>query len=720
MPFILNSIIFRIFALYNHYEPIPILQLLRGFLSDFAQCIPFILIYSALNNRYSNFIIFILFSLLISANTEHIIVNNGNINYHSIIFIKDKQFLTGSAFSARVLLLFLSSCLLLVLFHFSSKYLYKALSKLPRQIRIRKPVQFVTAIILTSLIPISIFIPVWQQQSVFEQNISSYFFQNNQNSKSYVNSSSYTDINDHKKRNSEYHLLNSYEVKEGTSFLNGLTPEKNVLFILVEGLSQHQVTDNTLNHIKTLGEENFSARHFITSQRQTNRGLYALFCGKYPNLVSRIAKPDIIGLYGTDTLCLPEILSQNGYETVFLQSADLSFMRKDLFTQNIGFHQIIGNPAWFTPRLKTEWGIDDFTLYDSALYKIRELNKQNKKWFMSLLTVSTHHPYNFPGAKSTHYPFKFPGAIELFSYKDALIFADHAVDAFITKLKENRILDDTLVIIMSDEANGTGDIRAGKSETSNFNFLSNNHGPFVAIGKRIPKRTQQDQVFSQVDVPATTLDYLNIENPLPIGGRSIFRQYNSEKKVFFGNVYSDIFGYVEGIHKMVLCGLNLTCAKITFDKDILSGNTFQYTHQSPIDTNELEFIKKIIDINDIFSSNINGGALLLEKNKTYQGKLSYELVSKFKITGDGGKPVEIGFKIDNTLSTRSEELTLEIKIESYKSRNEYESKIKVDPGELKSFVKDILLNENEEYSLDINVEAENTEKWNANLIQIHY
>ncbi|MGR9086430.1 MAG: LTA synthase family protein [Gammaproteobacteria bacterium] len=719
MPFILDSIVFRLFALYSHYEPVPVLQGLRGFLSDAIQCLPFLLVYSTAPNKYLKAAAFIVFSAVISANTEHILVNHGHINYESIGFILDRQFLIGSALSARAMALFLSSCLLLISVHLSSGRLRAASAMLPRRFRVRAPLRWLCVIILTGSIPISVFNAGWQQQSFLEQNVSSFLYRDKQRIKPYAKAASRPGFDDGT-GNSGYHWVNPYEVQAGTSLLNESAPEKNVLFILIEGLSQHQVADNTLKQLKTLGEENFTASHFINAQRQTNRGLYTLFCGKYPNLVSRIAKADIVGLSGSDTLCLPEILKQHGYETVFLQSTDLSFMRFDRFMDHIGFRQIIGNPDWIEPGLRTEWGIDDLTLYESALHKIGELNRQKKQWFMSLLTVSTHHPYNIPDARVDRASFGFPGTGETHTFHDALRFADEAVASFIKKLKEAHILDDTLVIIMSDEANGTGNIRSGKPETANSNFLSNNHGPFIALGRRIPKGARQDRVFSQVDVPATTLDYLNIEHPHPIGGRSLFRTYASDKRIFFGNVYSDIFGYFEGVHRVVLCGLNLTCSSLHFDHDALSGNRFQYSSQAPADSTTIDQIKKVIDINDIFSSGFSGGSLILEKDRTYQGQLYYELTSKFKIDGGLGKPVKIAFAIDNTLSAKGEDLSVEIQLECFKSRDKFSNHVIVPAGKSKSFVKDILLNDNEEYALDINVETLNTDPWKVDRIQIHY
>ena len=239
-------------------------------------------------------------------------------------------------------------------------------------------------------------------------------------------------------------------------------------------------------------------------------------------------------------------------------------MRKDLFTSQIGFSQIYGTPTWVKPRLATGWGIDDMSLYDSALLKIKELNQQKEKWFMTLLTVSTHHPYNVPNVSST------------VSFDQALSYADNSVKVFIDALKKNKTLENTLVIIASDEANGTGDIGFGQGNGGNSNFISDNHGPFVAVGRRILPRTKQSQVFSQVDVPATILDYLAVEKNKPIGGRSLFRRYSEPKKVFFGNVYRDIFGYFQGAEEMVLCNASIICSLVLLDEDSFSSDFFKF------------------------------------------------------------------------------------------------------------------------------------------------
>jgi len=69
-----------------------------------------------------------------------------------------------------------------------------------------------------------------------------------------------------------------------------------------------------LPHLSRLAESNIFAETFITMQRQTNRGEYALLCGDYPKLVSE--QPKMSELIGRQELrCLPQVLREAGYAT---------------------------------------------------------------------------------------------------------------------------------------------------------------------------------------------------------------------------------------------------------------------------------------------------------------------------------------------------------------------------------------------------------------------
>ena len=131
---------------------------------------------------------------------------------------------------------------------------------------------------------------------------------------------------------------------------------KNVLLIMLEGISgvhldyiaeRHGVSVSVkMRRLDRVAQENVVFRSFVSHQRQTNRGEYAILCGDYPKLVTD--EPKMTELLESKSLvCLPNVLRDAGYETVYLQSAPLGFMSKDLFMPKIGFSQVYGE-EWFS------------------------------------------------------------------------------------------------------------------------------------------------------------------------------------------------------------------------------------------------------------------------------------------------------------------------------------------------------------------------------------
>ncbi len=71
-------------------------------------------------------------------------------------------------------------------------------------------------------------------------------------------------------------------------------------------------------------------------------------------------------------------------------------MSKDLFMPKIGFSQVYGE-EWFSQAYaRNQWGIDDRAYFEQSLQMLRTLQAERKPWFLTLLTVGTHHPYIVP------------------------------------------------------------------------------------------------------------------------------------------------------------------------------------------------------------------------------------------------------------------------------------------------------------------------------------
>ncbi|MBN1984394.1 MAG: sulfatase-like hydrolase/transferase, partial [Chitinivibrionales bacterium] len=226
---------------------------------------------------------------------------------------------------------------------------------------------------------------------------------------------------------------------------------------------------------------------------------------------------------------LPGFLRQFGYATTYIQGAPLSYMLKDAFMQRAGFDTSFGD-TWFR-RVHSEsyWGVDDRTLFENMSDYIIKKNRQKKPWFITALTVGTHHPLNVPGIDSC--------TDDIRRLKIAYNYLDTTLHSFFQRLEKNHILDSTLVVITCDESRGVDDSRADqwtKRIFQQWGLLIVLHPNHI--------RKQITEPFSQMDIALSLADFCGTKAATPFWGRSIFRTYETPRDLFFSNTYVHLVG----------------------------------------------------------------------------------------------------------------------------------------------------------------------------------
>ncbi|MBW2361153.1 MAG: sulfatase-like hydrolase/transferase [Deltaproteobacteria bacterium] len=305
---------------------------------------------------------------------------------------------------------------------------------------------------------------------------------------------------------------------------------RNVLLVVLEGVSGADLATAARAHgrraahplprLDAIFAENVGYATFLNHNRRTDRGLYALLCGEMPSLIQGLPKMTVASR-GLGRRCLPERLRERGYRTLYLQAAPLSFMAKDQFLPRAGFQQVLGTDWFEHYTLRTLWGVDDRSFFAGATRLIEALRAEPDPWFLTLLSVGTHHPYVVPATAGGG-----GGAGAAF---DSL---DGAIGEFLVWLEGAGVRDDTLVLITSDEAAG---LWPGTSDTVTAE-LTQNWGFLAAL---LPEREREriDVPHAQSDVALSVLDYLGLAAAADgLHGRSLFRRYAVGRHLFFGNV----------------------------------------------------------------------------------------------------------------------------------------------------------------------------------------
>jgi hypothetical protein len=327
--------------------------------------------------------------------------------------------------------------------------------------------------------------------------------------------------------------------------------DHNVLLLVLEGVSgaylpdlaDYQGVDMSgqprLDKLNQRARQHITFANFFNHQRQTNRGLYSLLCGDLPKLITAAPKMSELG-WGRDPIsCLPALLAEAGYATAFVQAAPLAFMGKDRFMPRAGF-EIVHGAEWFSGDQKGDWGVDDRALFAKVLPELERLDRGGQPWFVTVLTAGTHHPFTVPRDFESAYPEK--------TFGHAAAYLDDSVAWLLDELEKGELLDDTLVIITSDESFG----RDGDLETDPM-LMAQVWGTLTVM---LPKARagQIVEAFSQTDVAVSILDYLGLrDRTRQLGGRSLFRAYAEPRAIPFANTYLRLTAGIDEARTLHIC-----------------------------------------------------------------------------------------------------------------------------------------------------------------------
>ena len=525
---------------------------LRGLLSDLlvSLAVYALACWLLTRARAAAVLVVLLWCLLNFANYEHVSTLGASADLGQAAYFFDKTFFLGSVLSP-------SAPLLLILMLAGVCGILIAVCKLPAARTGVWPVALMgfAAALAMSQLPVTADTLGWRQANVFEENTRRLL------------QSRPPEQSDQLSQANTRRLKAIYTPDlSGSPFIELPTGRPNVILVILEAISGVHLEsladvhgiDNSIKlpALDQLARRNLSYSSFVTHNRQTNRGEYAILCGDLPVLIN--AEPKMTRALGSSDLeCLPKVLRSAGYRTAYLQAAPLGFMSKDSFMPLAGFDEVYGD-SWFSEHYaRNQWGIDDRAFLAQSVDKIVQLDKSGDPWFVTLLTVGTHHPYIVPEDFGER---NFPVAAQ---------YADRALADFLARIESLGILQNTLLVITSDESVGISGYRGSGAFTREQRLddvskkLADNWGFLIAQTAQ-GDRQRIDEVFSQSDIALSILDYLGLSAlPHRFIGRSLFRQYDSGRPVVFGNLYKRYLGTFTANGDLQLCmqGLAADCER---------------------------------------------------------------------------------------------------------------------------------------------------------------
>ncbi len=234
----------------------------------------------------------------------------------------------------------------------------------------------------------------------------------------------------------------------------------NIFLVFLEGLDRRYL-GQTYGEVKgtpfldRLKQDSVYFQNFFSNGVQTSRGLFATLCSTFPRQGAAAMKTR----YAHDYLCLPSLLQRQGYSTEMVIGQHRDLNRLQSFVARNGLQHLVDEGDFPATTERAGLGIVDGALFDFCYDRIKARQSEGKPFFLTTLTLSTHHPFAAP---LTHPEVQLLQQQVQDKYVAALRYTDLELERVFTKLLREGLLRNTIVVILGDhgrhEPVGSSDI----------------------------------------------------------------------------------------------------------------------------------------------------------------------------------------------------------------------------------------------------------------------
>jgi len=299
--------------------------------------------------------------------------------------------------------------------------------------------------------------------------------------------------------------------KHELNLLQNVPQTDNVVIIMLEGISSEYSTFLALPPKKNAGYTPFIdslARNSIVFKGQAN-GLQSIVAlssilGSIPSLSET---PFSKSKYIMNRIDYPtKLLSRLGYRTAFFHGAANGTMGFDDLCKVMGVKEYYGLDEYpYRADYDGSWGIPD---YQYLQYVADVLNGFDGKFFITVFTITSHHPFVVP----KDFDSKVPQGD--FPMQHTVAYTDMALQKFFDKISKSKWYDKTLFVITADHTNFAGSKNIDSNRTYDV--------PMLFYHPRGDTAFVSEKIMQQTDIMPSIASYLGIDGNFVSFGNNVF------------------------------------------------------------------------------------------------------------------------------------------------------------------------------------------------------
>jgi lipoteichoic acid synthase len=329
------------------------------------------------------------------------------------------------------------------------------------------------------------------------------------------------------------------------------TEKKNVVLIHLESVRARSTTPynpdiDTMPYLNSLSQQSLMVERAYTIVPHTSKAITAVNCGIDPHLVRKITEAEPGGI---PARCLPDLLKEQGYNSVWFSSATEHFEDRRELVKNFGYDdfQPVESMDKEGFQKSNYFGYED----DIMLRPSRDWLEQHKDkpFLATYLGVTGHHDYRPVDRYGLKDYSQKPG---LNHYQNEVRYLDFFVKNVIDQYKALGLYDNTIFVIYGDHGEGFGEHDLYQHDNTIYQeglkvpLIIHEPGRFQD-GKRVETLTDQ------VDILPTLFDLLGYKvEGGDYMGRSLLDPPDEDRTLFF-SCFDDYkcLASIEGTEKYI-------------------------------------------------------------------------------------------------------------------------------------------------------------------------
>ncbi|WP_338766110.1 sulfatase-like hydrolase/transferase [Bernardetia sp. ABR2-2B] len=288
----------------------------------------------------------------------------------------------------------------------------------------------------------------------------------------------------------------------------------NVVLVILEGYTSDLITTlggekGITPHFSKMTREGLLFTNIYSTADRTDKGVIGVLSGypaqKHSSIIKEPQKFEKLP-------SLSSAFKEKGYATSVYYGGESEYMNFKAYWRYAGFDEIIDQSQFEEKDKNSKWGAHDHIVFEKV---VQDLNKQKQPFFTTVLTLSSHEPFETP----IKTPYDKIAKIETDKnkkeanlFRKAAYYTDWSINKFMQQAKKQDWYDQTLFIFVADHGHRLPKIYKDTRQIEKYRIPLLFYGNTISRDFLKQNNNKISQIGSHTDIATTLLEQLEINN----------------------------------------------------------------------------------------------------------------------------------------------------------------------------------------------------------------